>query len=83
MNFGNILSYLDMQIMLDQGVVTVDVSYYLEKLFEGYNNLPLCIMLEKKTLFAVNDTVEPLVEAEQKVFHTAVPRLLYLPGQIL
>jgi hypothetical protein len=42
MNVGNVLSYLGMQIMLEQGVVTIDMSYYLEKVLKGYNNLPPC-----------------------------------------
>mgnify|MGYP007038414176 CR=1 FL=1 len=32
----------------------------------------------KKTLFAIDETAELLPEAERKVFHTAVARLLYL-----
>jgi hypothetical protein len=44
MNAENVLSYLGMQIMLEPGVVKVDMSYYLEKLLEGYNNLPPCSM---------------------------------------
>jgi hypothetical protein len=36
MNVGNVLSYLGMQIMLEQGVVTIDMSYYLKKVLEGY-----------------------------------------------
>jgi hypothetical protein len=78
MNAGNVLSYLSMQIMLEPGVVTVDMSYYLEKVLEGYDNLPPCIMLGKKMLFAVDETAELLSEAERKVFHIAVARLLYL-----
>ncbi len=31
MNVGNVLSYLGMQIMLEQGVVTIDMSYYLKR----------------------------------------------------
>ncbi len=55
MNVGNILSYLGMQIMLEQGVVTIDMSYYLEKVLEGYNNLPPCSMPGKKNFFEVDD----------------------------
>ncbi len=35
MNVGNVLSYPGMQIMLEQGVETTDMSYYLEKVLEG------------------------------------------------
>jgi hypothetical protein len=78
MNVGNVLSYLSMQIMLEQGVVTVDMPYYLKKVLEGYDSLSLCSMPRKKTLFAVDDMADSLAEAEQKVFHTALVRLLYL-----
>jgi hypothetical protein len=78
MNVENVLSYLGMQIMLEPGVVTVDMSYYLEKVFKGCDNLLPCIMPGKKTSFAADETAELLTEAERKVFHTAVARLLYL-----
>jgi hypothetical protein len=78
MNVGNVLSYLSMQIMLEQGVVTMDMSYYLEKVLEGYNNLPPCSTLGKRNFFDVNEWAELSLEAEQKKFHTAVARLLYL-----
>ena len=42
------------------------MSYYLQKVLKGYDNVPLCSTPGKKTLFA-----------ERKVFHTAVARLLY------
>ncbi len=58
--------------------MTVYMSYYLEKVLEGYDNLPPCITPGKKTLFAIDETAELLPEAERKVFHTAVARLLYL-----
>ncbi len=58
--------------------MTIDVSYYLEKVLERYNNQPPCSTLGNKNWYAVDDTVEPLVEVEQKVFHVAVARLLYL-----
>jgi hypothetical protein len=86
MNAGNVLSYLGMQTMLEQVVVIIDMSYYLEKVLKRYSNQPPCSTLGKKTLFAVDDTVEPLVEVEPKVFHVAVARVLYLSrelGQIL
>lgn len=53
-----------------------DSRYVL--LLEGYGNLPLCGTPEKKRFFAVDETAKPLLEAEQKVFHTAVARLLHL-----
>ncbi len=78
MNVGNVLSYLGMQIMLEQGVVTIDISYYLEKVLEGYDNLPPCSTPGKRNFFDVDERVELLSKAEQKKFHTAVARLLYL-----
>jgi hypothetical protein len=33
-NVGNIVSYLGMQIMLEQGVVTVGMTYYLKKVLK-------------------------------------------------
>jgi hypothetical protein len=48
MNIGNILLYLSMKVMLEQGVVTVDMSYYLMKVLEGYNNLSPCSALGEK-----------------------------------
>jgi hypothetical protein len=82
MNVENVLSYLGMQIMLEPGVVTVDMSYYLEKLLKGYDNLPPCSTPGKKTFFAVDEVTETLPEAERKVFHTAVARLLYLSERL-
>jgi hypothetical protein len=35
MHIGNVLSYLGMQIMLEEGLVTIDVSYYLKKVLDG------------------------------------------------
>jgi hypothetical protein len=78
MNVGNVLSYLGMQIMLEQGLVTIDMSYYLEKVLEGYDNLPLCSTPGKKNFFEVDDKAELLSEAQRKMFHTVVARLLYL-----
>jgi hypothetical protein len=78
MNIENVLSYLGMRIMLEQGVVTVDMSYYLKKLLEGYDNLPPCSTLGKKNMFEVDAMTEPLSEGERKRSHTEVARLLYL-----
>ncbi len=38
-------------VLLEPGVVTVDMSYYLEKLLKGYDNLPLCSMPGKNVFF--------------------------------
>jgi hypothetical protein len=51
MNVENALSYLGMQIMPKPGVVTIDMSYYPEKLLKGYDNLPPCSKLGKKNLW--------------------------------
>ncbi len=59
----------------------IDMSYYLEKVLEGYDNLLLCCMLGKKNLFEVDEAAELLSEAERKKFHTVVARLLYLSKQ--
>ncbi len=48
MDIGNVLSYLSMHIMLEKGVVTVDMSYFLKKVLKGYYNLPPCSMPGKK-----------------------------------
>ncbi len=78
MNIENILSYLGMQIMHEQGVVTVDMPYYHEKSPEGSDNLPPCSTPGKKNMFWVDDMAKPLLEVEWKKFHTEVARLLYL-----
>jgi hypothetical protein len=75
---GSIQSYLDMQIMMQQGVMTVDMSYYLEKVLKGYDNLPPCSTPGKKICFELDEKVELLSEAEWKAFHTTVTRLLFL-----
>jgi hypothetical protein len=64
--------------MLEQGVVTIDMSYYLEKVLKGYDNLPLCTTPGKKNFFDVDERAELLSEAERKKFHSAVARLLCL-----
>ncbi len=78
MNVGNVLSYLSIQIMLEQGVVTIDMSYYLEKVLEGSDNLPPCSTPGKKNFVEDDKKAELLSEAERRKFHTAVARLLYL-----
>ncbi len=70
-----------MQIMLGQGVLAIDMSYYLEKVFKGHDNLPPCSMPGKKNFFEVDEKAQLLVEAEWKKFHTAVARLLHLSKQ--
>jgi hypothetical protein len=64
MNVGNILSYSGMQILLEQRVVTIDMSYDFEEALKGYGNLSQCSMPGKKTLFTVDEKAELLLQAD-------------------
>ncbi len=71
-------SYLGMLISLRPREVEIDMEFYVRKVLEGYNNLPLAITPATKKMFEEGVKRVALAEAERKGFHTTVARLLYL-----
>jgi hypothetical protein len=71
-------SYLGMLISLRPGEVEIDMEFYVRKVLEGYNNLPLANTPATKKLFEESTKRVVLTEEEKGKFHTAVARLLYL-----
>jgi hypothetical protein len=78
LKMGNSHSYLGMQIMLEKGAVIIDMTYYVEKLLEGFDNLRIRATPGGKQTFHINEEAALLPEAERKHFHTVVARCLYL-----
>ncbi len=74
----NKLSYLGMLISLAEGEATVDMTYFVEKLLEGYTNLVMRQTPSNKSIFQVDGGAMVLPEEERKNFHTVVAKLLFL-----
>jgi hypothetical protein len=66
-----------MLITLCNREVVLDMEFYIKKLLDGYNNLPLVNMPATKKLFQEEVKRVVLVEEEKKRFHTMVACLLY------
>jgi hypothetical protein len=67
-----------MQVSVQDGVVTLDMKYYLECILKDHDNPRAAVTPGGKNGFMVDEKAERLVDAEKKVFHTAVAKLLYL-----
>jgi hypothetical protein len=74
----NKLSYLGMLVTLEQGVATIDMTYFVDKLLESYDNLIARATPSNKSIFQVDGDAMVLLEEERKQFHSAVAKLLYL-----
>ena len=67
-----------MQLTFRQGLVEVDMQFYVEKILSDYGELKLFATPATKELFVANDDDEMLDDERKKSFHTTVARLLYL-----
>ncbi len=74
---GNDLSYLGMQISIQNNGTIVSMSFYVRQLLEG-----LAVMVKlspgTKTTFVVDESSPPLGEGDRKVFHSQTAKVLYL-----
>ena len=71
-------SCLGMLISLHSREVGINLEFYVQKVLDGYNNLPLANTQATKNLFEEGAKQVMLAEAEKKKFHTMVAHLLYL-----
>jgi Reverse transcriptase (RNA-dependent DNA polymerase). len=77
---GDSLSYLGMQISVRNRKVTVDMSFYIDKILEDFNDYSL----EEKTnpgsqnTFEVSEDSPNLDKQSHGKFHSTVAKLLYL-----
>ncbi len=78
MEHYNKLSYLGIIVSLEGGTVTIDMTYFMEKLFESYKNLVKRAMPSNNSIFHFSKDAVVMPEVERKVFHSVVAKLLYL-----
>jgi len=71
-------SYLGMQIKVGEGQVTVDMSYYLNKILREFKGLKPETLPGEKNLFLSNAESPLLSKLERHSFHTVVAKLMYL-----
>jgi hypothetical protein len=71
-------SYLGMQVSLEQGTATIDMKNFIDKLIGDCVNLREYTSPAAKNAFWVDPKAELLNEADRKLFHTKVAKLLYL-----
>jgi len=74
---GEKLSYLGMQINVQDEGTTVDMSFYIQKLLEG-TMVKGQASLGNHSSFIVDDESQLLEECERKYFHSTTAKLLYL-----
>ena len=70
-------------VSLKEGIVQVDMRYFIEKLLSscGEEELQECATPAGKDLFTVDDKSPLLAEKVRRLFHTNVAKLLYLTKQ--
>ncbi len=61
-----------------EGQVEEDMTYYLDKVLQGFPELKMELLPSKKDLFTLNLDLPSLCEKEKCFFHTIVAKLLYL-----
>ncbi len=66
---GNQHSYLGMQIELNDGYMTIDMSGYVNKVLQEYGDVTVKLVPGKKGMFLVDMETRPLSEVERKLFH--------------
>jgi hypothetical protein len=74
---GEKLSYLGMQINVQDEGTTVDMSFYIKKLLEG-TMVKGQASPGNHSSFIVNEESQLLEESERKYFHSTTAKLLYL-----
>jgi hypothetical protein len=67
-----------MQVSVQDGVVTLEMKYYLECILKDHDNPRVAVTPGGKNGFMVNQDAPKLAEEEKKGFHTTVAKLLYL-----
>jgi hypothetical protein len=75
---GNQQSYLGMQIVLQDGYATIDMSNYIDKTLQEYGDVMNKMVPGKKGMFLVDEEAKKLPEVERRFFHRMVAKLLYL-----
>jgi hypothetical protein len=78
MSVGCSHSYIGMQVSVQDGVVTLDMKYYLECILKDHDNPRAAVTPGGKNGFMVDEKAEKHADAEKKVFHTVEAKLLYL-----
>ncbi len=78
MEVNNMHSYLGMQISLEHGNDTIDMSNFIKKLLGNCMNLKEFTSPAVKNALLVDSEAEALCKADRKLFHTVVAKLLYL-----
>ena len=78
MDIGKMHSYLGIQLAFKAGWVKINMTYYLEKVLKGFNDLMPEVLPGKKNLFASSLDSPLLSEGEKASFHTVIAKLLYL-----
>jgi hypothetical protein len=80
MDVGTSHSYLGMHITAKEGKVSVDMSFYIDKILEDYKSIVIDENTSPghQTTFVLNDDSPELDSKSQKKFHSTVAKLLYL-----
>jgi hypothetical protein len=78
LEIGKSHSYLGMQLYFGSGFVTIDMTFYVDKILSEYQDVTSIMIPARKDLFRVNKASELLKTGEARKFHTTVARLLYL-----
>jgi len=77
MDYGNVHSYLGMQLLFQNGYPIIDMVHFVDKLLQncGERELVEYMCPATKTLFMIDEKAEGLPEIERKQFHTNVAKL--------
>jgi len=83
LEIGTSHSYLGMQLNFGSGFVTIDMTFYVDKVLSEHQDVTSTMIPAHKVLFRVDKASELLKSGEARKFHTTVARLLYLskPGR--
>jgi hypothetical protein len=74
---GNKMSYLGMDINIEDAGTTIGMAFYVQQVLEGVT-VAVKLSPGTKTTFTVDEGAVLLVEEERKVFHSTTAKLLYL-----
>jgi hypothetical protein len=84
MTKGETLSYLSMQISLQNHRVLIDMSFFVKSTIEEFkqklelNNIKQRTVPGNKSYFTLDHDAAVLSEIQRKIFHTTMAKLLYL-----
>lgn len=72
-------SYLGMHLVIENGYAVIYMRNFIDKLLEEHGEeLREFVTPADKNIFVVDEKAKVLVEAERKIFHTAIAKLFYL-----